>query len=117
VPQAELHSLYAGARVFCLPSRCESFGIPAVEAQAFGTPAVVAAGTAAPEIVGQGGVAVTQDDVEATAQALLRYLGADSEWRQCSRAARANAERFHWRGCSTPLLDAIEKLGAQASGS
>jgi len=112
VPEDELHVLYASARVFCLPSRCESFGIPAVEAQAFGTPSVVAHGTAAPEIVGQGGIAVAQDDVEATATALLHFFGSEEQWCKHSHEARANAGRFHWRGCSAPLVTAIEALGA-----
>jgi glycosyltransferase involved in cell wall biosynthesis len=117
VSEAELHALYAGARVFCLPSRCESFGIPAVEAQAFGTPSVVAGGTAAPEIVGKGGVAVPQDDIEATSAGLLRFFGADEDWRAASREARANAERFHWAACSAPLVAAIDELGVRVRGS
>ncbi|MCA9079368.1 MAG: glycosyltransferase, partial [Planctomycetaceae bacterium] len=40
VSRDELYAHYAQAQVFCLMSRCESFGIPAVEAQAFGTPVV-----------------------------------------------------------------------------
>jgi glycosyltransferase involved in cell wall biosynthesis len=117
VPEPELHALYGSARVFCLTSRCESFGIPAIEAQAFGTPSVVAGSTAAPEIVGNGGVAVPQDDVDATSEALLCHFGADHDWRRRSREARANAERFHWQGCSTPLVDAIEKLGRRVRGA
>lgn len=110
VDQASLHELYASARVFCLLSRCESFGIPAVEAQAFGTPAIVAAGTAAPEIVGEGGLSVPQDDVAATARALQQLLADDEAWSRRSQAARDNAERFHWRACSAPLLQAFERL-------
>jgi glycosyltransferase involved in cell wall biosynthesis len=112
VDEAELHALYRRARVFCLPSRCESFGIPAVEAQAFGTPAVVASGTAAPEIVGRGGIGVPQDDAGATAEALVRLLGDELEWRQWSVAARENAGRFHWQACSAPLVSAFARLAS-----
>ncbi|NCD23451.1 MAG: glycosyltransferase, partial [Spartobacteria bacterium] len=38
VEREALDRLYAESRVFCLMSRCESFGIPAIEAQLFGTP-------------------------------------------------------------------------------
>jgi glycosyltransferase involved in cell wall biosynthesis len=114
VPEPELHALYGSARVFCLTSRCESFGIPAIEAQAFGTPSVVAGSTAAPEIVGKGGVTVPQDDVDATSEALLLHFGAEDEWRRRSREARANAERFHWQECSAPLVAALEELRRRA---
>jgi len=110
VDEATLHDLYGSSRVFCLLSRCESFGIPAVEAQAFGTPAVVADGTAAPEIVGAGGRVVPQDDVQATANCLYQLLTDDAEWIESSAAARLNAQRFHWSACSVPLVGAIKGL-------
>lgn len=111
VATPELHRLYGNARVFCLLSRCESFGIPALEAQAFGTPVVVAEGTAAPEIVGAGGIAVPPDDPVAAAEALTRLLSDAETWTTCSELARLNAGRFHWPACSAPLVDALVALG------
>lgn len=110
VEPTELLALYREACVFCLPSRCESFGIPAVEAQVFGTPSVVADGTAAPEVTGAGSLVVAQDDVAALANALARLLTDDALWLELSAHARSNAGRFHWRDCSAPLLDAIGTL-------
>jgi glycosyltransferase involved in cell wall biosynthesis len=110
VDEETLHRLYGSARVFCLLSRCESFGIPAVEAQAFGTPAIVAEGTAAPEVIGAGGRAVGQDDAQATVSCLQVFMTDDALWNECSAAARKNAERFHWPICSAPLIQAIETL-------
>lgn len=112
VDQATLHAHYRSARVFCLPSRCESFGIPAVEAQAAGTPTVVASGTAAPEIIGTGGLVVAQDDPQSTAQALAYLLDDDAAWAHHSKAARANAERYRWPGCSAPLVEALHAFAA-----
>lgn len=106
---ATLRAHLRRARVFCLLSRCESFGIPAVEAQAAGTPTVVAAGTAAPEITGHGGAVVPQDDPEAAAAALLGLLQDDTTWSQASSAARRNADRFHWQPCSAPLADLLRE--------
>ena len=111
VDAAELHKLYGQARVFCLLSRCESFGIPAVEAQAFGTPVVVATGTAAPEIVGAGGIPVPQDDASATVAALQELLTDDLAWAEFSASARLNSERFHWPACSAPMVRAVDSLG------
>ncbi len=63
VSREELHRHYAEARVFTLMSQCESFGIPAAEAQAFATPTVVSTGCAMPEVCGPGGVAGPPGDV------------------------------------------------------
>ncbi len=114
VAQAELVALYRDARVFCLPSRCESFGIPAIEAQVFGTPTVVADGTAAPEIAGPGGTVVRQDDVAGTAAALRSLLADDAAWKEASARARTNAQRFRWRDCSAPLLAALQEFQPQS---
>lgn len=113
VTYADLLGLYRSARVFCLPSRCESFGIPAIEAQVFGTPALVADGTAAPEVTDAGELAVAQDDVAATARVLQRLLVDDAFWRQASVRARNNAARFHWRDCSAPMLEALDTLASE----
>ena len=115
VDDATLRASFRSARVFCLPSRCESFGIPAVEAQVAGTPVVVAAGTAAPEIIGQGGCVVAQDDAEGTAAALAQLLEDDVEWSRLSLAARRNAERFHWPACSQPLVELLDLFAAEGA--
>lgn len=107
VSREQLHAHYARARVFCLLSRCESFGIPAVEAQAFGTPCVVADCGAPPEIAGPGGVVVPPGAVEAAAQALARLLTDEAWWGDRSAASRSNVQRFRWETCSRPLVDWI----------
>jgi len=109
-----LASNYRRARVFCLLSRCESFGIPAVEAQAFGTPCVVADNCAPPEVAGPGGEVVATGDIEAAADALQRMLTDDAYWQQASARALANAERFRWERVSEPFVRYLDERGARA---
>lgn len=101
----ELLAACAGARVFALLSRCESFGIPGLEAQALGTPVVCSDVGGMPEIYGAGAVVVPPDVPSAAATALGALLGDDAHWAARAAAARANAERFResalapaWRG-------------------
>jgi glycosyltransferase involved in cell wall biosynthesis len=104
VSKADLYRHYAEASVFCLMSECESFGIPAVEAQVFGTPVVGATGSAVPEICGPGGVYGPPRDPETTAALLGRLLDDENHWRTLSCRARQNAAKFRWESCSRPLL-------------
>lgn len=107
VSDLELQQLYRQARVFVLLSRCESFGLPAVEAQAFGTPSVVAYAAAAPEVAGPGGLVVPPADPVATAAALQTLLCNPAAWQQASHAACANAQRFRWQRVSQPLTQLL----------
>ena len=110
VARERLDRLYAESRVFCLMSRCESFGIPAIEAQLFGTPVVSSTVCAVPEICGAGGLFRDPDDMAGVAAALRTLLADDLEWRRLSAAARANAARFSWRECSRSLVELVEEM-------
>ncbi len=107
VSRAQLHREYAEAKVFCLMSRCESFGIPAIEAQAFGTPVIGTSETAMAEIGGAGGRYGPAGDAEWTAVQIAGVLTDEDRWRALSTAAVANAARFRWDICSRPLLAAL----------
>ena len=108
VSRDQLHHEYAVARVFCLMSRCESFGIPAVEAQAFGTPVVGSDCCAMPEIGGSGGCFGPSLDADNTAALLLPFFGDYQHWNRYSLLARKNADRFRWNQCSLPLLEMFD---------
>jgi len=114
---AGLHRYYAEARVFCLMSRCESFGIPAVEAQAFGTPVVSSNCCAIPEVCGAGGLFPEPGDVDATADALMLMLNDDDRWHELSIAAMANADRFRWEQCTRPLMKMFDVIGREGNAN
>src|SRR5204863_6367 len=57
VPDDELPSLYARARVLLMPSLYEGFGLPVLEAMASGTPVVAANRGALPETCGDAALA------------------------------------------------------------
>ncbi len=113
VPIDQLHHELSSARVFALPSRCESFGIPAVEAQAFGTPVVGSNTTAMAEVGGAGGHYCDPDDLGELTASLGRLLTDDQHWQQLSDAARLNADRFRWELCSKPLMQMFDLVGSQ----
>lgn len=113
LPRSDLLRAYRTARVYCLLSRSESFGIPSVEAQRMGTPVVAAKGCAAPEVCGDGGCYVEPGDATAAAGELRRLLTDDAAWKSMSEAAESNARRFEYAVTARPLL-ALLGLGGNA---
>lgn len=104
VSRQELLEQYARASVFCLMSWCESFGIPALEAQCFGTPVVSSNCCAIPEVCGEGGLYPAPGDADGTAGALARVLTDPETWGRLSVAARANALRYTYDQTARPLM-------------
>ena len=93
---AEVRSLMARAKVFCLPSvtahNGDTEGLPTVlvEAQAMGLPAVTSDSAGNPEVVlhERTGLVVPAQDERALARALLRLLQEELTWHRFSSAAR-----------------------------
>lgn len=110
VDRERLHRFYAEASLFCLMSRAESFGIPALEAQAFGTPVLSSNSCAAPEICGDGGMYASPGDVDRVAELMGEIVTDRAAWGTLSQAARVNAGRFHWRDCSRPILSMFDAV-------
>lgn len=100
----ELRSLYAGAEVFCFPSRQEGFGLPVLEAMAQGTAIVTSSGTATEEVIGDAGVVVDPADVRALTAALADLL--DDPVRRAALGAAASrraASDFSWQATAARL--------------
>jgi len=97
VPSEKLHDLYAEASALIVTSRCEGFGLPAVEAMASGTPVVSFSNTALTEVIGDGGVLIPDGDVGAMVDELCGLL--DDEPRRRGLVARGieRARSFDWR--------------------
>jgi glycosyltransferase involved in cell wall biosynthesis len=112
VPRNELLMELAQAQVFCLMSRCESFGIPAAEAQAMGTPVVTSNCCAMPEVGGNGGLYPEVNDVQGTGAALHALLTDAKLWQYKSVESRQNALRFSWPEQSLKLYSLLKTAKA-----
>ena len=108
---AEVASAFRSARAFALPSVCESFGIPAVEAMTYGTPVVVADAAAMPEVVGDAGERCRPDDAVDLAGKLGRVLTDPGHAETLRRRAAGRVARYDWAETAGRMA---ERLGAIA---
>lgn len=96
-PPRQLAALYRAADVVVVPSRSESFGLVALEAQACRTPVVAAdVGGLAHVLREGGGTLVAGHDPDAYAAAIARYLCDPRAAGAAGAAGRRNALRHGW---------------------
>jgi glycosyltransferase involved in cell wall biosynthesis len=107
---AALAAHYAGADLFCLPSRYEGYGMVFAEAMARGLPVVAARIAAAEEVVGEdAGTLVPADDPDALAGALAALLDDPGLRRAKSEAALARAAALPgWDETAATILRVME---------
>lgn len=100
-------------QVFAMPSRAESFGVAALEAQACGVPVVATRVGGLPEVVVENvtGLLVPTDDPGALAAALLTLLDDPQRQAAMSRAARDwVCERYDWQRNVSEMLALYERV-------
>lgn len=107
VPDEELRHLHTGALALALPSACEGFGLPAVEAAACGAPVVATQESPLPEVLAGGGIFVPPGDVRALADAFRRLAGDEEERRALGRRALERASALSWPDAARAALDAV----------
>jgi D-inositol-3-phosphate glycosyltransferase len=107
-PHRSLPSVYQAADLLLMPSRTETFGLVALEAQACGTPVVASRAGSLPEVVSDRitGVLVARRDPGAWARAVAALLGSPARLQAMRAAAAARAARYSWHVTATSLVAA-----------
>lgn len=112
VPDEDLRSLHAGSLGLALPSECEGFGLPAVEAAASGAPVVAGRNSPLPRLLEGGGIFVEPGDVEGLALALQRLDGDEALRRRLGARARERARGLTWERTAGTTLAALREAAA-----
>lgn len=117
-PHERLADFYSAADLVLVPSRWESFGLVALEAQACGTPVVAAAAGGLRDVVvdGRTGMLVDGHDPARYADAVVRLL---SDRRLAARlgvAATRHAARFSWDATAAGVREVYRELLVRRGG-
>jgi glycosyltransferase involved in cell wall biosynthesis len=114
VSRERVVELFRTARCFVLMSKCESFGIPAIEAMAFGTPVVAANCCAIPEVCGKAAELPGMDDLPGLVGAIRRVLFDREHAERLRREGAANIRRFSWDESARKLAAAVAAIAGWA---
>ncbi|MEQ1857437.1 MAG: glycosyltransferase family 1 protein [Longimicrobiales bacterium] len=112
VSDEDLRHLHSGAVALALPSDCEGFGLPAVEAAACGTPVVASTESPLPNLLAGGGLFVAPRDEEGLAGALRTLLDDEVGRRRMGATALSRARALSWRRCAEDALGALREAAA-----
>lgn len=106
VPQRDLVNYYRSADVVVVPSRSESFGLVALEAQASGTPVVASSAGGLPEVIRHGlsGAIVDSLAPQAFAEAIRGLLLDDEKRALLGKNAATHAADFTWGATAEKII-------------
>lgn len=113
VPDEELRFLYAGALAGVLPSACEGFGLPAVEAAACGTPVIATTESPLPQLLAGGGFFVDPGDRGGLSQAMRSMIDDDDRRGAMARVALDRTRALSWESCAADTLAALHEAGTK----
>jgi glycosyltransferase involved in cell wall biosynthesis len=94
-----------------LPSACEGFGLPAVEAAACGTPVIATRESPLPDLLAGGGIFLEPGDADGLAEAMMQLR--DPALRAgMAAAARRQALELTWSKSAAAAMDALREAAA-----
>ncbi len=104
----DLVATYQTADLLVLPSRCEGFGLPAIEAMACGTPVICSTAGPLPEVTGDAALHVDPDDIDGLAGAIQRVLENSALADTLRAKGVARAARYTWENAARTTLEIYE---------
>lgn len=110
-----LSAHYRGAAALVLPSLCEGFGLPALEAMACGTPVLASEAASLPEVVLDAALPVDPYDIQSIARGIRRIVEEEDLRKTLVQKALARASDFSWDRTASLVRQVVEQA-AEASG-
>ncbi|MBI3661479.1 MAG: glycosyltransferase family 4 protein [Acidobacteria bacterium] len=107
---ADLLALLNRSQALLLPSFCEGFGLPAIEAAACGAPVVATTRSPLPELLGDGAIILEPEDRAGWTNAVATILTDSARRERMRAAALAAAGKLSWENSAHQLLDIFDEV-------
>ena len=107
----DLAPLLSGAVALVMPSHCEGFGLPAVEAAACGTPVIATTESPLPELLEGGGLFVSSCDQQALTSAMTKMLD-DGVRSSMASVALEKARALTWEKSAASTMSALQETAS-----
>ncbi len=106
----DLTLLYRNAFCFILPSFCEGFGLPLVEAMKFNIPVITSNISSMPEIVDEAGLLVDPNNIEDIANKMLSVFKSENLRDFLIEKGKKRSSVFSWVRSADKIRDIINKI-------
>ncbi len=114
VPEKDKPALIAGAKVFCLPSFHEGFGLDVLNAMACGVPVVISDKGSLPEVAGDAGVYVDPNSPKSIREVIDKVLSMDNiEYNKLVEKGLDQVKKFSWEKTALKTLEALDYVARQ----
>lgn len=110
VPPECVPAFYAGASMVLLPSLCEGFGLPALEAMACGTPVITSNLSCMPEVVGDAALLVDPFSVQDMAATMGRLFDDAQLQAQLRLRGLEWVKQYSWERTARETLKVYSQL-------
>lgn len=110
LPDEVVRHIHAGALALVLPSICEGFGLPAVEAAACGRPVIATTESPLPQLLAGGGLFVAPGDLDGLVSALMTMATDEALRTRMGQEARRGAAALTWERGARAALEALREL-------
>jgi len=104
ISDEDLNCFYNAALVFVLPSFCEGFGLPALEAMSCGTVVIGSNTTSVPEVVGDAGLFFDPNSEQQLIECLRTVVDDEPLRRDLCARSLQRAATFSWQKSATQTL-------------
>lgn len=105
VPREHLPAFYRGALALVVPSHCEGFGLPVLEAMACGCPVVTSRSGSLPEVAGEAALYVTVETHRPLTEAMLRVAREADLRARLRDEGLERAKEFSWRAAARRTIE------------